>query len=424
MAGEDKIIMSMKELRRVHILHQVLEGKLRQVRAAEVIGLSDRQIRRLVKRVREGGDRGLVHRSRGQRSNRAMEGKVKARVLRLYRTRYGDFGPTLASEKLMEREGITLSDETLRLWLKAEGIGYPQRKKRPHRRWRERKPHCGEMIQMDGSHHPWFEDRGPPCVLMGYIDDATGRVLARFYPYEGTYPAMDSFKCYIRRYGIPMSVYLDKHTTYKSTGKPTLEEELEGRRPMSQFERSLSELGVEVIHAHSPQAKGRIERLFRTFQDRLIKEMRLAGIKTMEEANRFLGRFLPIYNKRFAHPAASSADLHRPIPEGYHLDRILCVKTHRALRNDFTVAHHGKLYQIEDRTKAKKVLVEERLDGSMWITYQGQRFRYHEIAIRPVRVHEMPKSSKTTPRTKPAPHHPWRKPLLAPRKRSEVAVAT
>ena len=408
MAGEDKIIMSMKELRRAHILEQVLAGKVTQVKAAEVIGLSDRQIRRMVKRVRREGDRGLVHRSRGRRSNRAMEGKLKVRVVRLYRTCYADFGPTLAAEKLSERDGIGISDETLRLWLKAEGIGYPQRKKRPHRQWRERKPHCGEMVQMDGSHHPWFEDRGPPCVLMGYIDDATGRVFAGFYPYEGTYPAMDSFKGYIRRYGIPMSVYLDKHSTYKSTGKPTLEEELQGLQPMSQFERSLHELGVEVIHAHSPQAKGRIERLFKTFQDRLIKEMRLGGIRTMEEANRFLKGYLPVYNRRFAVQPAQPADLHRPLPEGCPLDRILCVKTHRALRNDFTVAHHGKLYQIEDRTKAKKVLVEERLDGSMWITYQGQRLRYREIMTRPIRVRETPPAVLKKRRIKPEAEHPWR----------------
>jgi hypothetical protein len=259
---------------------------------------------------------------------------------------------------------------------------------------------------------------------MGYIDDATGRVFARFYAYEGTYPAMDSFKHYLKRYGVPMSVYLDKHTTYKSPSKAMLAEELEGRRPMSQFERSLSDLGVDVIHAHSPQAKGRIERLFKTFQDRLIKEMRLGGIKTMEEANRFLTRYLPVYNKRFAIPAASSADLHRPAPCDRDLAGILCLKTERVLRNDRTVIYHRRLCQVTDRTQATRVIVEERFDGTLFITYQGQRLGYHEIATRPMRVHEMPESNKTTPRTKPAPHHPWRKPLLAPRRKSEVAVAT
>ena len=424
MAGEDTIIMSMKELRRAHILHQVLEGKLRQVQAAAVMGLSDRQIRRIVKRVRREGDRGLVHRSRGRRSNRAKDAKVKGCVLKLYRRRYTDFGPTLAAEKLSERDGIGISDETLRLWLRAEGIPYPRRKKRPHRRWRERKAHCGEMVQMDGSHHDWLEGRGPAGVLMGYIDDATGRVFARFYVYEGTYPAMDSFKHYLKRYGVPTSVYLDKHTTYKSPAKAMLAEELEGRRPMSQFERSLSELGVHVIHAHSPQAKGRIERLFRTFQDRLIKEMRLGGIKTLEEANEFLGRYLPVYNKRFAIPAASSADLHRPTPCDRDLAGILCLKTERALRNDRTVVHRHRFYQVEDRTWALRVVVEERFDGTMYITYQGQRLRYQEIAVRPRRTREISKTVHATPRSKPAPDHPWRKPLLTPRRKSEVAVAT
>ena len=424
MAGKDTIIMSMKELRRAHVLHQVLEGKLRQVQAAEVMGLSDRQIRRIVKRVRREGDRGLVHRSRGRRSNRAIDGKLRARAIRLYRRCYADFGPTLAAEKLGERDGIGINDETLRLWLKAEGVAYPMRKKRPHRRWRERKLHYGEMIQMDGSHHDWLEGRGPAGVLMGYIDDATGRVFARFYAYEGTYPAMDSFKRYLKRYGVPTSVYLDRHTTYKSPSKAMLAEELEGRRPMSQFERALSELGVKVIHAYSPQAKGRIERLFLTFQDRMIKEMRLAEIQTMEEANRFLARYLPVYNKRFALPAVSTADLHRPAPSHQDLAGILCLKTERALRNDWTVIHHRRRYQVEDRTRATRVVVEERFNGTMYIRYQGQRLRYQEIALRPMQVPETPKSHKTIPRTKPAPHHPWRKPLLSSRRKSEIAVGT
>mgnify|MGYP001605338418 CR=1 FL=1 len=314
MVREDKVLMSVKELRRLHVIHQVIEKQVTQEKAGELLELTDRQVRRMVKRVRREGDRGLAHRSRGKPSNRAIDGKTKARVMAVYGTAYADFGPTLASEKLFERDGIPISDETLRLWLLQAGIDHFKRRKRPHRQWRERKAHRGELIQMDGSHHKWFEDRGPVCVLMAYIDDATGRVYARFYTYEGTIPAMDSFKRYIKRHGLPRAVYADKHTTYKSPGEPTLTEQLEGQEPMSQFERSLSELGVEMIHAHSPQAKGRIERLFKTFQDRVIKEMRLAGITTMEEANRFLGGYLPIYNRRFAIRPAQAAD--RPVGAG------------------------------------------------------------------------------------------------------------
>jgi transposase-like protein len=347
-----------------------------------------------------------------------MDLRRKAKVLRLYQERYGDFGPTLAAEKLSEREGIPISDETLRLWLREAGVTHFQRRKRLHRQWRERKRHAGELIQMDGSHHGWFEDRGPQCVLMAYIDDATGRVSARFYTYEGTIPAMDSFKRYVKRYGLPLAVYADKHTTYKSPAEPTITEQLEGQEPMSQFERSLLELGVEMIHAHSPQAKGRIERLFGTFQDRLIKEMRLAGVSTMEEANRFLGGYLPIYNRRFKVQAAETANLHRPVSKVLALDGILCVQTERTLRNDFTVAHDRKLYQIQDTLRAQRVMVEERLDGTMHITHQGQRLRYREIAARPVRTSKSPKIRLHKPPVKPAPEHPWCRPIKRWRERT------
>jgi len=408
MVREDRIIMSMKELRRLHVIHQVNEKKITQVEAGGLLGLTDRQIRRISKRVREVGDGGITHRSRGKPSNRQIDPRTQVKALGLYEKWYGDFGPTLAAEKLSERDGIPISDETLRLWLLEAGVTHFTRRKRPHRQWRERKPHQGEMIQMDGSHHTWFEDRGPACVLMGYIDDATGRVFARFYEYEGTIPALDSFKHYIRRHGIPMSVYLDKHTTYKSPSEPTIAEQLEGRGPQSQFERALSEMGVEVIHANSPQAKGRIERLFKTFQDRLIKEMRLAGITTMEEANRFLGSYLPIYNRRFAVQPAQSADLHRPVPKGSDLNRVLCIKTQRALRNDFTVAHNGGLYQVHDNVRTSWVGVQERLDGTMRITHQGRSLRYEPILARPLKNPPAPKVRSGPVQSRPGPDHPWR----------------
>jgi hypothetical protein len=418
MVREDRLLMSVKELRRVHVIHQVIEKKVTQRTASGLLGLTDRQIRRVVKRVRELGDGGLVHQSRGKPSPRRIDERIKAQVIGLYEKQYGDFGPTLAAEKLMERDGIRISDETLRQWLLERGVMHFKRRKRPHRQWRERKVHRGELVQMDGSHHAWFEDRGPDCVLMAYSDDASGRVYARFYAYEGTIPAMDSFKRYVKRNGLPLAVYADKHTTYKSPAEPTLIEQLAGQEPMSQFERSLSELGIEMIHAHSPQAKGRIERLFKTFQDRLIKEMRLAGIATMEEANRFLAGYLPIYNRRFSVQPAQTADLHRSIPTGLDRNGTLCIKTERALRNDFTVAHNRTLYQIKDNLRAQRVMVEERLDGSLRITHQGQRLRYHAIASRPRPVRRAAPTSKTTPRTKPTPDHPWCRPIKRWRERT------
>lgn len=409
MTAEGIIMATQEELRRLHMIQKVLEGGLKQVEAAEILSLSSRHIRRVVKRIRQEGSQGIVHRSRGRPSNRKIPDQLKDKVIKLCKTTYKGFGPTLASEKLLEREGVRLSDETLRRWLIETGDWQRVRRRRKHREWRERKGHPGELVQMDGSHHAWFEDRGDPCVLMGYIDDARGDAFGRFYGYEGTMPAMDSFKRYIRKRGLPLEVYLDGHSTYQSTAKATIEEQLEGVEPLSQFERALKELGVEVTHAHSPQAKGRIERLFRTFQDRVIKEMRLRGIKTIEEGNQFLKAYLPIYNKRFSVRPREKEDLHRPLPRGIDLDAILCLKTERTLRNDFTVAHNHKLYQIEEATKASKVIVEDRMDGSMRMTYQGQALRFREIKERPVRESKHLVAKKRRKTYIPPVDHPWRK---------------
>ena len=415
MVGEDRVIMSVKELRRVHVIRHALEKKITQSTAGEALGLTARHIRRLLQRVRADGDAGLVHRGRGKPSNRRRPEKVKAKVLTLYAQRYGDFGPTLAAEKLAERHGITLSDETLRLWLRDKGIDHFTRRKRPHRAWRERKAHTGELIQLDGSHHDWFEGRGPRCVLMAYIDDASSRVYARFYDYEGTIPAMDSLGRYVTRYGIPLAVYADKHTTYQSPAKPTVDEQLAGQEPVSQFGRALGELGVELIPAHSPQAKGRIERLFHTFQDRVIKEMRLAGIATIEDANRFLEGYLPIYNRRFSVQPAQATDLHRPRPAPRDLDRLLCLHTKRVLRRDWTVAHNGHVYQVQTNVRATHVMVEEQLDGTRRITHQGRPLDFHAIASRPMKTAEVTQVHHPRRPVTPAPDHPWRRRLLSER---------
>jgi hypothetical protein len=244
---------------------------------------------------------------------------------------------------------------------------------------------------------------------MGYIDDATSTVAGRFYDYEGTRPALDSLKRYIRQYGIPQGVYLDKHTTYKSGAKPTIDEELTDQRPRSQFEQRVAALGIAVIHANSPQAKGRVERLFKTLQDRLVREMRLLGIKSVAEANAFLQHYLPQYNRRFRRPAAARADLHRPAPSGRELDRLLCLKAERTVKNDFTIAYNGTLYQLEQATRAKTVTVEERLDGTLHLTYRGRDLRYRAIAVRPTK--EAPEPPRVlparTPRIPPG-DHPWR----------------
>ena len=424
MVREETVRMSVQELKRVHVIRQAMGMALRQRAAGEVLGVTARHIRRLIQRVRAEGDAGLVHRSRGTPSNRRYRPALKARVLRLYAQHYRDFGPTLAAEKLAERQGITLSAETLRGWLRAAGVTHFQRRKRPHRAWRERKPHVGALIQLDGSHHDWLEGRGPWCVLMAYIDDASSRVFARFYAYEGTIPAMDSFRRYVMHYGLPLALYTDQHTTYKSPAAPTVEEQLAGRRPHSQFERGLAELGVAVIHAHSPQAKGRVERLFKTLQDRLVKDLRLAGIATIEAANQFVEAWRPGYNRRFAVQPAQAADLHRPRPASRDLDRSLCLKTTRVMRRDWTVAHHGQLFQIETPIHTHAVLVEDHLDGTMRITHRGQPLRYHVITSRPVRG--MAPTPSVAPRrlVKPKPRHPWQRRILSDHQKPAAPAMT
>lgn len=424
MAEKDMITMSRREARRLHILHQALERKVTQREAAGLMGLSDRQVRRLLKRVRVEGAEGICHRARGKASNHRIPKRVKARALTLFRDKYRDFNLVHATEKLGEVHGISLHAETLRLWLHAAGIPYKQRRARTHRRWRERKGHCGELVQLDGSHHDWFEGRGPACVFMGYIDDATNTVFGRFYEYEGTRPALDSLKRYIRRYGLPQSLYLDKHTTYKSWAQPTLEEQLTDQQPRSQFEQSVAALGIEVIHANSPQAKGRVERLFKTLQDRLVREMRLLGISSVAAANAFLKIYLPKHNRRFSRPAASAADLHRPAPSSRELDRILCIKEERTVKNDFTIAHHGMLYQLDQVTRAKKVTVEERLDGTLHITYHGQELRYRAIPMRPPKATPEPplRLHGKLPWIPPV-DHPWRKPFRPRRRPRDQSIA-
>jgi hypothetical protein len=383
MTERDMITMSQKELRRLHVVRKVIDKELKQKQAAGVLKLSIRQTRRIIIRIRSQGDQGILHRSRGRASHNAWDEKEKLKIKDLCEKRYAGFGPTLLSEKLFEHEKISISDETLRAWLMGWGFWRRRLKKSWHRHWRERKNHRGEMIQMDGSHHDWLEGRGPKIVLMGYVDDANNELFGRFYDYEGTIPALDSFKRYIRRYGMPQSVYLDKHSTYKSQAKPSVEDDLKGQQPLSQFERALKELGVDVIHAHSPQAKGRVERVFRTLQDRLVKELRLKNAATKDEANSILEGYLPVFNQRFRQAPAAHADLHRRWMQGKRLDDILCIKTYHPVRNDHTLVHQQKLYQVLEKTTAKEARIEEKVDGRLCIKVADRTLRYRLIKQRP-----------------------------------------
>ena len=339
---------------------------------------------------------------------------MRQRALVLYRAHYEDFGPTLACEKLAERHRLRVGRETLRRWLVTARLWTGRRRAPVHHQWRERKACCGEMVQVDGSHHAWLEDRGPRLVLMGYIDDATSRVFARFYDYEGTLPAMDSFARYAKRYGLPQSVYVDRHTTYRSPGKRTVADELAGRaRPQSQFERALDELGVRVIPAYSPQAKGRIERLFGTFQDRLVKELRLAHVQTKDAANRVLEGYLPTYNRRFCRLARNPTDLHRPLPARHVWQRIVAIQERHVLRNDNTVQHATKTYLLEARWNGHRpttIQADVRLNGRL-VLRDGERvLRYREVHVRPPAVPGPRRRPRGRQRRRtPAVDHPWRR---------------
>ena len=382
----DILMIRQTELKRLGIVKKAIGKELTQKEASKFLLISLRQTQRLVKRVRELGDQGIIHQSRGKVNCRRIREAVKSKVLKAYGNRYKDFGATLASEKLKEYEGISIGRETLRKWLREEGYEAARRCRRKHRIRRERKEYYGQMVQMDGSHHNWLEDRGPRLVLMGYIDDATNRVFGRFYNYEGTIPAMDSFKRYCLKYGVPQSVYLDCHSTYKASQRDTWYHNVYGYGDgLSEFERALKELGTEVIHAYSPQAKGRVERLFRTLQDRLVKELRLNNAKTIEAANDVLEKYLIEHNRRYLVEAVRNANLHRRCPVAEELDNMLCKKKDHPLRKDFTVVHERKLYQIMEWTSVNRIEVREHVDGSLKMIGRNKSLEFKAIADRPVK---------------------------------------
>ena len=379
------------ELKRYQLITKVFGKQINQQEAAELLDLSDRQVRRIVKRVRLEGERGVIHRLRGIPGTRRISDSIRSRALELYRERYHGFGPTLASEKLLELDHLRVSDETLRLWLAAEGLWQVDKRRNLKKRaWRARKDRFGQMVQMDGSHHDWLEGRGPKLVLMGFIDDATGNIYGEFFDFEGTIPAMGGLKGYIERNGIPGQVYLDKHSTYKNNRKykytdwPFRDEE-----ELTQFARACRQLGIELIYAHSPQAKGRVERLFRTLQDRLVKEMRLLGIKTCKEANEFLKRYIDTFSARFSVPALKKGDAHRSLHKRIDLKEIFSVQTEHVLRNDRTVVHERKLYQVKDRIRAQRVTVFEYLNGRMDIKYGSTRLNFNLITERPNKMPQL-----------------------------------
>jgi len=394
--------MSGKERIRLEALSRVRRGELSVVAAAELMGLSVRQARRVWKRFGAAGDAGLVHGLRGRASNHRLSQPTRDRIVKRHQERYADFGPTLACEKLAA-EGLAVSPNTLTALLKQRGLWERRRRRGRHRKRRERRACFGSMVQMDGSHHDWFEGRGGKCVLMVMVDDATSTTFARFYPAETTEAAFDVFGRWVKRRGIPHSVYVDRHGIYRDEDHP--------EKP-TQFGRAMKELSVELIRAHSPQAKGRVERMNGTLQDRLVKEMRLRDIGSIGQANALLeAKFLVELNNRYAVKATRDRDLHRPVEAGVALGEVLCVADERVVGNDWCVRWRGRWLQIDARHAAldlagRKVVVKQRGDGVLLVLRGGQRLTFTELRARPARA-KAKKAVVNNRRYKPAATHPW-----------------
>jgi hypothetical protein len=394
----DTLTMSTRERQYLEVLQRLGRGELTRAAAAIELDVSERQVYRLVSRYRREGDAGMVHRLRGRASNRGHGEATRARVLQLYKQReYRDYGPQLFSEVLEERLKLQVSSETVRQWLMASGLWSGRRAPRRHRKKRERREGIGTLVQFDGSEHDWFEGRGPVCCLLVAIDDASSRVFMRFAPSEDTAHVMRTLWQYVEQYGIPRALYTDHGSVYTPTQGEALTE----------VGRALQQLGVEMIFANSPQAKGRVERSNRTHQDRLIKAMRHKGIATIEDANRYLDEhYLAEHNRRYA-CVEGKPDVHRTC-FGLALEQIFCFETKRQVRNDYTLMLEGGFLQLEraDGPDAAPlpppktmVTVRRWLDGSLHLTWNET-----ELAFRTLEEKPEPK-----PQQRPPAQHPWRK---------------
>lgn len=413
--------MSEKELRRAGVLARVKAGELQLGNAAELMELSYRQGKRLWRRYREEGAKGLQHRSAGGRSHRAKADGFRAKVLGLVRRKYqgeggGRWGPTLASEHLESDEGLKIDHETLRRWMLAEGLWSRGRKRKQHRRRRERKEHLGELVQLDGSFHEWLPGSGEKQCLMNMVDDATSKTLSELHEQETIWAAADVLRAWVEKYGIPHGLYTDWKNVYLR--EATAKERLRGEEPLTQFGRMCRKLGVKILGASSPQAKGRVERSNGTQQDRLIKKLRLYRIGTMEEANRYLRQhYLPDHNRRFSREPASAEDYHRKRPSHRELDAIFRLEEPRIISNDWVVQYQGRFLQIERESRyapaGGQVTVSEGRDGRLQIWYRSRPVKWSEIPGPPPRPESRLRAKGRALEVRrnvhrPAGTHPWK----------------
>lgn len=386
---EGHLLMSAKERSRSVEFEGVMHGRQTLREAAARLGLSYRQCRRSYKRFRAQGAAGLVHRSRGRKSNHRYDEVFRARVVRRYRERYGalDFGPTLAAEKLAE-EGLEVDHETLRRWLLHAGLWTRRRRHNVHRERRSRKEHFGELVQMDGSHHRWFGPERPAACLMNMVDDAQGTTMSTMFDQETTEGAMRVLWRWIETYGIPRALYTDRKTVFVTEREPTLEEQLAGEAPKTAFGKACAKLGIEIIAARSPQAKGRVERNHAVYQDRLVKELALRRVSSISGANKVLHNgFTTALNDKFEREPKSNVDVHRPVPPELELADVFCYEEHRVVQNDWTIRFENRYFQIlaDNRPLPRpkdKVLVRRRLDGSLHLIYKDKQLTYRPVSSR------------------------------------------
>jgi transposase-like protein len=393
-------------------------GELSVGAAAQLMGVGDRQAKRIRQAYIERGDSGLVHGLRGKPSNHAMNGERFKKAMDLYDQKYNDYGPVLAAATMTEEDKVQVAPGTLRRWLIDSGRWSVRRRRAKPRRWRERKEYFGQMVQMDGSDHDWLEGRGPRMVLMVMIDDATSTVFARFYGAETTAAAFDVFRRYVERFGVPMSLYVDKDSIYRTTRSASVDEQLAASAPKTQFGLAMDDLDVEIILANSPQAKGRVERFNRVAQDRLVKALRRKGITTIAGANDLLAAgYMDRLNDLVQVEAAKPEDLHRRLEADVDLALVLSWRESRTVRNDWTIAWRNRHYQLACDEQAlalagEKVKVHELLDGTIRIQYRGRELKWVALPARPVKVAKVTVPTMPRQLTNPAADHPWRGRML------------
>jgi len=414
--------MSRKELNRLEVIHRLLEKRMRQKEAGRLLNVSTRQIKRLLKAYRQLGAAGLVSKQRGRKANNRLSERVKKQALNLLKTKYRGFGPTLAHEKLVEKENLKLSDESVRKLMIAEDLWKPRKvKKVVTHQLRERRACFGELVQIDGSPHDWFEGRAQACVLLVFIDDATGKLVQlRFVDSESFFSYCEAAQSYFRQFGKPLAFYSDKNSIFR-VNQPSA-----GTHPdLTQFGRAMQELDIEIICANTPQAKGRVERVIQTLQDRLPKEMRLGGISSMAEGNAYLPEFLQDFNQRFGEEPRSSVDVHRPLTAKEDLARILTWQETRTLSKNLTLQFHKTVYQIQTARptfalRNAQVTVCVNTQENVTILYNAKPLPFtiynqqaHQAEVVSAKQLDRTLNEKRLPH-KPAPDHPWRQGFATP----------